>query len=263
MEQAVFSLLPKRAYLELKRRRFRLAHPDEFTRMQELRTTTSDEGYSYQPFDDTRSIFVHIPKCAGVAISRAIFGGLAGGHVTLNGYINIFEPKCILDYFKFTIVRNPWDRLVSAYFFLKSGGFDDKDRAWFDAELGTFQSFEMFVRKWLNKTNIWKWHHFRPQYHYILEKREKVKLDFVGFMENIDEDFRHICNHLEMQSRLEATNRSRHTAYTEYYTDETRDIVASTYAEDIKMLGYNFDNSCLAQQLADRRAGKAYSLHNA
>lgn len=263
MKQKLIDVLPTRVYLELKHWRFQRDCPGQFDQMQDLRITTDDRGYSYKPFDQTRSIFVHIPKCAGVAVSRAIFGGLAGGHVTLDRYVDIFGPKCIVNYFKFTIVRNPWDRLVSAYFFLKSGGFEDDDKTWFEKELGSFPDFETFVKKWLNRSNIWKWHHFRPQYHYVLEKRGKINLDFIGFMENIGADFSYIADRVCVQGSLETTNTSRHVAYTDYYTDETRKIVANVYAEDIKMLGYNFDNSSLAQQVASRNAGKVYSLRSA
>lgn len=263
MKEKLFDLIPPRAYLGLKRWQFKQHNPDQFSRMQELRRSTSDRGYSYQPFDETKSIFVHIPKCAGVAVSKAIFGGLAGGHVTFNTCINIFEPKCILNYFKFTIVRNPWDRLVSAYFFLRSGGFNDDDRRWSNEELGSIPDFDVFVKKWLNRTNIWKWHHFRPQYHYVLEKREKVRLDFIGFMENISSDFSYICNRMGTRENLGVTNTGQHDGYTGYYTDETREIVADVYAEDINLFGYNFDNSNLAQELESRDAGKIYSLRSA
>jgi hypothetical protein len=204
----------------------------------------------------------YLPKCAGISVSRAIFGNLAGGHATLEEYLNIFEPKCIMNYFKFTIVRNPWDRLVSAYFFLRNGGFDERDRTWFEKELGDFSGFEDFVKIWVNRTNIWKWHHFRPQYHYMFDKREKIHLDFVAFFENIDDDFDYIANHIGLDCALPKSNESEHSKYMGYYDSETMNIVAEVYAEDIEVLGYSFDNSGLKEQLANRSAGKIYSLRS-
>ena len=260
MKQVLLELLPPRAYLQLKHMQFKRNYPQQFRHMQDLRRTETEQGYSYRPFDETKSIFVHIPKCAGVSVCRAIYGGLAGGHETFNNYLNIFEPRCILNYFKFTIVRNPWDRLVSAYFFLKNGGFNNRDREWFNQELGNVPNFDQFVKQWLNRTNIWKWHHFRPQYHYVLDRRQKVSLDFVDLVENIDADFTYIAGRVGTAGVLPRTNASRHGSYVNYYTQETIDIVTDVYREDIEIFGYNFDNSSVPQQLASRGSGRRYLL---
>jgi hypothetical protein len=231
---------------------YRLLHKDNIKDLKKRRKINTIDGYSYKPFDDRKVIFVHIPKCAGVSVNKAIFGNLAGGHTTFEQYLKIFEPKCIADYFKFTIVRNPWDRLVSAYFFLLKGGFNEQERDWFNEELGAYSSFDDFVRSWLNKKNIWKWPHFRPQYHYMLDNKGKVQLDFVGYFENIDEDFAHIIQRIGVNCALPKLNTNKHPSYTEYYTDETINIVAEVYADDIKLLGYSFDNSSLPKQLTNR-----------
>lgn len=261
VKEKIISALPLRAYLTLKRWDYRRTHNTDFEHFEQRRTKVSEHEYSYKPFDDTKSIFVHIPKCGGVAINNAIYGRrLGGGHTTLEEYTNIFEPSCLLNYFKFTIVRNPWDRLVSAYFFLKKGGFAEQDRIWFNNELAQFSNFDGFVKGWLNRKNIWKWHHFRPQYHYMLDKREKVHLEFVAFLENFRDDFSHIANSVRTQRVLMRSNASKHLPYTSYYSDETRSVVAEVYAEDIRMLEYTFDNSSLAQQIANRDRGKIYRL---
>lgn len=260
MKQQLLDVLPPRMYLTLKHWDYRLSHRVRYGELQRTRTTTTEQGYSYKPFDDRKAIFVHIPKCAGVAVNRTLFGNLAGGHTTLDEYLNIFEPACINHYFKFTIVRNPWDRLVSAFFFLKNGGMDKKDRAGFVKEFGHLTDFKSFVKIWVNKDNIWRWHQFRPQFHYMLETREKIRLDFVAFLENIDLDFPRIARRMGLDCSLPKSNSSDHGSYMDYYDDETANIVANAYAEDIRMLGYNFDNSNLKTQLAQRDNGKIYTL---
>ena len=249
MKQIILNALPKNLYLTLKRWNYKRSNKVSFER---LRTTVTEQGYSYKPFDDRKTIFVHIPKCAGVSINQTIFGNLAGGHTTFEEYLNIFEPHCINGYFKFTIVRNPWDRLVSAYFFLKKGGFGEKDRDWFNEELSSFIDFDDFVKRWVNKKNIWKWHHFRPQYHYMLDKREKIPLDFVGFLENLDDDFKYITKKIGITCDLPTSNKSKHKNYQDYYNDETKEIIREIYSEDIELLGYNFDNTSLQEQLTRR-----------
>ena len=95
-----------------------------------MRKKETDDGYSFKPFDQCGCIFIHIPKCAGVSVSKALFGNLAGGHSRVVDYQLVFNSNEYSNYFKFTFVRNPWDRLVSAFFFLKKGGFNDADKKW-------------------------------------------------------------------------------------------------------------------------------------
>jgi hypothetical protein len=65
-------------------------------------TKVSSSGHSFKGMVDTKSIFVHVPKCAGVSISEALYGNLGGGHTTINEYLYIFSPAEIELFFKFT-----------------------------------------------------------------------------------------------------------------------------------------------------------------
>jgi hypothetical protein len=259
----LLSPMPTPLYLEMRWRAYNLFQTKEVLRRERIqRTIITNDGWSLKPFDDVKAIFVHVPKCAGDSVSRTLFGNFSGGHITLDQYLNHFEPKSIVSYFKFAIVRNPWDRLVSDYHYLKNGGYhgNDHHRNWFRAELGDFKDFDEFVRGWLNKENIWKLDHFWPQYRYILERRVKIHLDFIGFFENLQEDFRYISEHLGLDCHLQHANTSAHVDYKSYYNEETMNIVADVYDIDIKLLGYNFDNSSLPEQLAKRSAGRALDL---
>src|SRR5690625_2614056 len=76
-------------------------------------------GKRYAPFDQYHSIFVHIPKTAGVSVAHSLFEIKTAYHVRVSKYQIIFSQDEYNQYFKFAFVRNPWDRLVSAYRFLK------------------------------------------------------------------------------------------------------------------------------------------------
>lgn len=254
MKDVILSMLPTKPYLLLKRWHYKKAYNEDYVRLQSLRETITKKGYSFEPFDKYKTIFIHIPKCAGVSVNHTLFGNLAGGHTTLNDYINVFEADLITDYFKFTIVRNPWDRLVSAYFFLKKGGFDKADKDWFDKELIQYESFEQFVTEWVNKENILRYNHFRPQTSYIFDKHKKVPIDFVGFFENLDDDFEYIADKIGVSERLPRKNAGEHKSYQDYYNEKTKEIVAKVYEEDIKILGYNFENTNIEQQIKLRDA---------
>src|SRR5690348_9215487 len=96
VKEHIINALPLRAYLTLKRWNYRLEYKADFRHFEQRRMGAAEHEYSYKPFDDTKSIFVHIPKCGGVAINNAIYGHrLGGGHTTLEEYTNIFEPSCV------------------------------------------------------------------------------------------------------------------------------------------------------------------------
>lgn len=248
----IASCMPTNMYLNVRRLHSLAASPKQHFYRQSLKVSQNSRGYSFNPFVDTRSIFVHIPKCAGISVNKALYGCLAGGHTTLQQYLTTFDPRTLDQLFKFTIVRNPWDRVVSAYHFLQHGGFDEHDRQWFQRELSHYTDFSDFVRRWLNRDNVWTWNHFKPQHHFMLERRNRMTLDFIGYFENLAADFEYIAERVNPGATLPALNRCDHLSYEHYYTEETRAIVADVYAEDIKALGYTFDNSSLKQQIEQR-----------
>ena len=199
-----------------------------------------------------KAIFVHIPKSAGTSIRESLFGG-GGAHRTITGFQSVLAPELFAESFKFTFVRNPWDRLVSAFFFLKNRDMTGNQR-WACENLSQFQDFNTFVTNWLTRENIWSFVFFRPQYHFICFEDKKPAVDFVGFYENLMSDFAVIRDRIKSSANLEEKNRNskRGRDYREYYTNETRDLVADIYAEDIQLFGYNFDNTALPDQIAAR-----------
>jgi hypothetical protein len=197
-------------------------------------------------------IFVHIPKCAGTSI-RESFRIPRGGHATLIDYQLRLPPEDFERTFKFTFVRNPWDRLASAFFFLKNQGMKS-NRKWADKNLAAWNDFDAFVRGWVTVENVWSYSHFRPQFYFVSTEHKRPAVDFVGFYENIADDFSFLCAKLKIQAPLreENSNSLRARDFRKHYTAETQRIVAEVYAEDIRLFGYSFDNSSLPNQIAAR-----------
>lgn len=209
---------------------------------QNLRNIETNSGYSLKPFDEKKAIFIHLPKCAGVSVNKTLFGNLAGGHLTYREYQIIMGDNVLTDYFVFTFVRNPWERVVSAYHFLKRGGFNERDKVWAEQNIYQFNDFNDFVKNWLCTNNVWQKHHFTPQYHYLLDNRGKLQIDFVGRLENIHNDFKKVTSYLNVNKTLPVTNQSNHKCYQSYYDEESKHIVAKLYAKDIALFGYEFDS---------------------
>jgi hypothetical protein len=240
-------------------RRYRAQALDYF---QHLRIKLAvGEDHSLKPFDLHKCIFVHIPKCAGISVSTSLFGNLAGGHTPIRIYSLVFNKKEFDAYFKFTFVRNPWDRVASAYFYLRDGPglraisespplLEQMKRV-----VSVYSDFDSFVREWINRENIRKLHLFAPQCDYLCLNGRQSAMDFVGYFENLVEDFHYVTRRIGVEAELLHLNRVRPSAesYLAAYSDDTRRIVSDVYREDIEFLGYTFDNSSLNQQLTRRR----------
>ena len=225
----------------VRRLAYGLMWPERFGELLELRGRDGT-GYTLRSFDELGCIFVHVPKAAGVSVTRSLFGNLGGAHRTLRQYQVAFPHSLYERYFKFAFVRNPWDRLVSAYEFLAQGGFDAGDRRWAVRNLSEFDEFGDFVRGWLNHENIYSRVHFVPQYIFLRGANgDEPGVDFVGRVESFDRDFRHVCEVLGVDAQRRHDNvSSRRKNYREYYDEETKRMVGRTYSKDIELFGYEF-----------------------
>ena len=193
------------------------------------------------PFDQRRAIFVHVPRTAGISLSQAIFG-CEVGHFRLRDYQGM-DARRYANYFKFAFVRNPWDRVVSAFTFLSAGGMAGYayDAAFKRQVIDRYGSFERFVLEWLSGKNIHKHVHFFPQHGFVVDGDGNLALDFVGRFESLASDFVEVCKRLDLRTTLPAMNRSTHRHYTHYYTNqEMIDKVGQLYAADVRLFGYTY-----------------------
>jgi hypothetical protein len=149
----------------------------------------SKGSHPLKTFDNHKAIFFHIPKTGGNSIYESLFEKQEWGHRDVFYYKFIFGKKKFENYFKFCFVRNPINRLYSAYSFLKNGGINKQDEKFNQDHLSSFSSFEDFVKNGLHKKEIINWVHFQPQYLFVTDKKSKVVVDFVGKLENIETDF--------------------------------------------------------------------------
>jgi len=241
MKHKIIQMLPTRLYLELRWWDYKLNRSKSFKNTQRHRVTHSNEYGSYEPFDKNKAIFVHIPKCAGISLNKTLFNSVGGGHTTLDQYIHVFEPKNFQEYFKFTVVRNPWDRVVSAYTFLQKGGINKWDKKFFDNTLSQFESFEDFVLNWLTPANIKTHLHFKEQHGFFIDKYRKTSVDYIGYLENIAEDFDYIANRIGCKQTLNIENAVKRADYKDFYNEKTRAHVGNIYKTDIELLNYDFD----------------------
>jgi len=199
--------------------------------------------YSIEGFHKRKCIFVHIPKCAGISVSQSLFGHCVP-HSTITDYQIMFGSEIFKKYFKFTIVRNPWDRFVSAYFFLKAGGFDETDKKLFSGVTNKFDTVEKFARFIYHNRPYMQWIHFLPQTRWLKTPSGKIPFDYIGRIEDMESSLRFICKNIgaDYKQPKKQNASSRNRDFRKYYTPETKDMIGELYKEDIDLLGYSFDS---------------------
>lgn len=205
-------------------------------------------------------IFVHIPKTGGTALSlalearakaddiligdtpkavkrRARVKKLAGDrrlgkHATLADIDGMPEVGALEGYFIVTLVRNPWDRMVSYYHWLREQGF--KHRA---VELAKAHDFSGF----LNHAETVAANGAETYGGYVRVAGKELQTCFVR-LEALNEDIQQFETHLGFKLDIPHVNRSdRHADWCEYYSQADAELVGRMYAEDIKRFGYTFD----------------------
>ena len=199
-----------------------------------------EETYTLRHWDRYRCVFIHIPKTAGVSVSHALFGNGGNTHAPLAAVQRVVQEDEFDTYFKFTFVRNPWDRLVSAYEYLRVGVSPDEYDWAMSQKVNGFGSFHAFVR-WLGHTGASEGMHFLPQHAHVRTKDSENGMDFVGRYETLEPDLAYVAERLGVQARLPHLNRSPgRRPYEEYYDAGTREIVGQVYRRDVELFGYVF-----------------------
>jgi chondroitin 4-sulfotransferase 11 len=189
---------------------------------------------------------VHVPRSAGTSLAASIYGTFLG-HFTLQDLLSV-SPARILALPRFTVVRNPWSRAVSAWSFARAGGGLEPAGelrvriAHPERYQGSeFASFERFVNDWLARQRLERLDGvFRLQTDYILDRDGKLALDHVGRFEQLPETIAWLSDRLGRKLVPPHANRSEVADYRSYYTPSLRDRVAAIYARDIELLGYDF-----------------------
>jgi hypothetical protein len=138
-------------------------------------------------------------------------------------------------YFSFCIVRNPWDRAVSMYHFAI------KERLFSLYEVNSRLSFEEFCDLLYEKKDDYSFIGTHKQVEWTQGYYPpKVILRF----ENLQEEFRGMLEEYNIQHinpNIPHKNSTKHSYYKDYYTPETKKIIANVFEEDIDTFKYTFD----------------------
>ena len=213
-------------------------------------------------------LFIHIPKNAGMTIRRS---PMLNNRIMLAGS-NIHKSpeysQAVLDKMNslgdhhgfeharwrdvhpsirdrnnaFAVIRNPWDRVVSRYFFAKKVIEVEKKVSKQYADVNSFEAFLEERHKWGNEKYMWHravrgWY---PAFDHVSDDSGRVRCDIIRF-ENLNTDLCRYFNLVEMSAARNVTAINKGT-YRDVYTDKTIQIVADWYKKDIEHWGYDFDS---------------------
>ena len=190
---------------------------------------------------DINCIFVHITKTAGSSISKFIGNPDSGNpHRSIFDYEKVIGKENKENYFKFTVVRNPWERMVSEYHYqtqrtdgkAKKINFENYLRKGNMSQTGN-QLDWIASPKWIWDKDIGDW---------SFKSDETILLvDKVIRYENLKEDFDQVRKSLGLKGDLPMLNTSKHgTDYRKYYNDISHSIVLKKHERDINYFKYKF-----------------------
>jgi hypothetical protein len=222
-----------------------------------------------------KCLFVHVPKTAGQSVEQFFMdrmgldwdsdraevllgdnpdttrGTQKLAHLSAWEYVNdgFIERGEFDSLFRFSFVRNPFERIVSEY----------RYRNYFH-----HRSFRDFVLHKLPQPG-WddKYRHVMPQFDMLHDPEGRLMVDFVGRFETLQKDFDKVCHWLGLEdSKLPHRNPSnkksrnlkrkvrnalflngegRKKHWTEFYDQRTLDAVSRLYERDIEAFGYRFE----------------------
>tara|TARA_B100001093_G_scaffold519468_1_gene608622 strand:- start:343 stop:1014 length:672 start_codon:yes stop_codon:yes gene_type:complete len=216
-----------------------------------------------------KSIFIHIPKCGGSSVESVLFPeedrlpnnlwmgiglgknpeyclsglgfrnqyGITGGlqHLPAKTIKRVVDKNLFDSYFKFCFVRNPYERAVSQFFYSKN--FRSDLCEWIDLPQNGEFSFTDYLNAIISSpTHV----QFQPQCDFIFEG-PNLLVDFVGRVDNFQEDFDFICNMIDIPSKkIPHANKSNNLHYRDMYSLSDKRLVEKIYECDIDFLKYSF-----------------------
>jgi hypothetical protein len=198
-------------------------------------------------------IFIHIPKTAGRSVRGALrkhcyttpqeifrlfdlirvplglqptkfpksrYSKLRGHPLGVD-YIDHFGEE-FFQYYRFTFVRNPYNRMISYYNWKIRNGVIDPNTDFFEFVQSTIESGS-----------------FLPQVDFIKGREGEILVNTIGHVESIENDLRRITNDIGVNTDIPHKNRAPRLKDT-YFDSRTKDIFDEFYGRDMEYFGYTY-----------------------
>lgn len=208
-----------------------------------------------------KGVYFPITKvaCSSVkyALSESMGLGIDKKEIHKSFHFEKTVDQTILDsYYKFAFVRNPFDRILSAY---KSKIMDDPNInshqvvngvqkmltiLYGDAFYGGMR-FKDYLKAVAQIPDEYAEEHFRSQYVALFNEKGEQTVDFIGRFEKLSDDYKIVANKLQFpENELgHFGNSTKNKHYSAYYDDEMVEIVSKRYAVDLEKFGYSYEDN--------------------
>ncbi|OBY28170.1 sulfotransferase family 2 domain-containing protein [Leisingera sp. JC1] len=212
-----------------------------------------------------RYVFIHIPKTGGTALALALEAramaddmmlgdtpkalkrrrrlkdtethGRLWKHSTLADIEGLVPKDTLRGMFAFTLVRNPWDRAVSYYHWLREQSFAHP-------AVGLAKTLEF--RAFVQHPEIIAAFRSSPASSYMRHADGTEQCQLYIRLENFQTDAQPLFDHLGFSLELPLVNESgRQRDWRSYYDDTTAEAVAGACTQDIAQFEYSFNDSIL------------------
>lgn len=181
-------------------------------------------------------VFIHINKTGGTSMGSAL-GLPVKQHLTAREVIRIIGAASWQRAYRFSIVRNPWDKVVSHYKYrvmTNQNAMSDVPipfADWVAATYGPDKRLPYYDNPVM----------FQPQVDWLSDLEGKVDMNLIGRFEDLPAAYRQIAKRLGLRTTLPHLNRTEPSDYRSFYDDRTAETVSDWFRKDIGAFGYRFD----------------------
>lgn len=192
-------------------------------------------------------IFISKPRCASESIRKALdaYSDISSNgdpsspfyhHTTLSRMRALFREKGwdFDGYFKFTTLRNPWDMIVSLYFYART---DRNGIEFWQRSPGYQPDQPMPFKQWLLTGKPGGFYTLK---NFAFDQDGTNLADDVIRVETMEKDLPYVENKLGFKLAVRMSNKTKHRHYAEYYDEESVEIVRNRFAHDIEFGHYEF-----------------------
>lgn len=202
-----------------------------------------DKRKSVVIHQEKQLIYISVPKVACTSIKNAMFPNMDTGDNDSIHFAISHNQKIPLEansYFKFTFVRNPFERLVSFYLDRVLNPTQNSKKVFKKYYNGIFNpnmNFDELVDAVSSIPDQFADRHFVSQKAIIYDSNNQCLADFIGKFENLLNDYKFIKNKYGL-AELKTYNKSPNYNYKEFYTLKSLSKIYKRYERDVDLFGY-------------------------
>lgn len=178
-------------------------------------------------------VFIHINKTGGTSVANAL--NIPTIHRTALEKMSELGRHEWDRRFTFAVVRNPWDKVVSHYYYRVQTDQTDLGKGRID-----FKDWVRLTYGEKNPTYYNKPKMFMPQINWVADESGELMVDYICRFESLTSDFEEVCDRLKFEASLPHLKSSKRGSYQDYYDSATKAIIEDWFAKDIEHFHYTF-----------------------